>query len=583
MEPYFNIYQFVKLKTKTLFSDTKTKLKKKQKKKCCLVIFCTFKKKKIKIKYHLFYLMSLKRNCGKENMKPTNLLQELKVKTPRRSKTPEKILKKAKEVSDDEKIKVYLRVRPLINEEAPIDFEINQETITIRPHSSKNSSYFCVDKSFTFRKILNSHSKQRHVYEVVTEPLIEEFLKGNDVLIFCYGSTNAGKTFTVTGTESEPGILYQALQKVIPTIVDDSNSSAVLFASYNEIYNERIYDLLSDKKEQLSIGINIVGDTEIKGCTEVPITSVEDAMQVIKRGLEARHRGSTEMNIDSSRSHSIFRLKYVKRGGYCWLSIVDLAGSERLSIMNSARGSFKEACNINKSMLVLGKCIRCLKEQGTTKRRIPIPYRESKLTHIFKNLFEPVKRQARAAIIINISPSSLQLEDTIFSLQFAAEASQCSIRQVLRPQDINQEDPQKELIFAAKPLIDEDSAQMRERRLKVEINKEIEEALLQRKMQYEHQIQKILEMKQKYDDQQKAITNINNEQIISKSSAELNKYNEELIKQKEIQSKLLYSLEEFNSKNNGIENQKQQIMEERMIIEQKIQSLKNELNELQSE
>ena len=523
--------------------------------------------------------MSVRKIRGKENMKPPNLLQELKVKTPRRSKTPEKILKKTKEISDEEKIKVYLRVRPLINDENPIDFEINQETITIRPHSAKNSSYFCVDKSFTFRKILNSHSKQTQVYEVVTEPLIEEFLKGNDVLIFCYGSTNAGKTFTVTGTENEPGILYQALQKVIPTIIDDNNSSAALYASYNEIYNERIYDLLSDKKEQLSIGINIVGDTEIKGCTEIPITSVDDAIQVIKKGLEARHRGSTELNIDSSRSHSIFRLKYAKRGGYCWLSIVDLAGSERLSIMNSAHGSFKEACNINKSMLVLGKCIRCLKEQGSTKRRIPIPYRESKLTHIFKNLFEPVKRQARAAIIINISPSSLQLEDTIFSLQFAAEASQCSIRQVLRPQDINQEEQQKELIFSPKPIFDENSVQMRERRLKVEITKEIEEAILQRKMQYEHEIQKMLETKQNFVNQQKHINN--NKEISSKSSDELNKYKEELNKLQIIQTQLLSSIEEYNSENTQMEQKKEQIMNERIIIEQKIQSLKDELNQLQ--
>jgi archaellum component FlaC len=81
-------------------------------------------------------------------------------------------------------------------------------------------------------------------------------------------------------------------------------------------------------------------------------------------------------------------------------------------------------------MLVLGKCIRQLKEQGSSSKKIPISYRESKLTHILKNFFEPINRQSKAGIVINVSPAIIQLEDTVFALQFAAEASQCVIRQV---------------------------------------------------------------------------------------------------------------------------------------------------------
>jgi hypothetical protein len=75
-------------------------------------------------------------------------------------------------------------------------------------------------------------------------------------------------------------------------------------------------------------------------------------------------------------------------------------------------------------MFVLGKCIRQLKEQG------PISYRKSQLTHLFGSFFEPYRRPFKAAIVINCSPSAVQIDDTLFALQFAADAAQAVIRQV---------------------------------------------------------------------------------------------------------------------------------------------------------
>ena len=82
---------------------------------------------------------------------------------------------------------------------------------------------------------------------------------------------------------------------------------------------------------------------------------------------------------------------------------------------------------------VFGKCIRYLKEQGSSPSKWrQIPYRESKLTHLFKNFFEPTLRPSRAAMIINVSPAMLQMDDTVFAMQFAASASLCSIKHVER-------------------------------------------------------------------------------------------------------------------------------------------------------
>jgi hypothetical protein len=110
---------------------------------------------------------------------------------------------KSKDKDSEDKIQVYLRVRPSLEGEEPFDFVINDKTITIPPQKLVNSSFFCDTKTFTFKDVLGAYSKQSQVYDKVAEPLMNDFLSGKDVLIFCYGNTNAGKTYTVMGTEEE--------------------------------------------------------------------------------------------------------------------------------------------------------------------------------------------------------------------------------------------------------------------------------------------------------------------------------------------------------------------------------------------
>jgi hypothetical protein len=337
-----------------------------------------------------------------------------------------------------DRVKVFLRIRPLFTGEKSINFSIHENEITVHPPSCSGSSTFCVDKLFSFRSILDHTITQSQVFETVAAPLVEDFLHGSDVLIFCYGSTNAGKTYTVNGTKENPGILKRSLE----TIVQRKLPNQSIHVSFIEIYNEIIYDLLDSSKHKDSkrLGVNEEGEIEVKNAIEIEITSLAEATAAFERGEVARHRGFTEFNAESSRSHTICRIGLSDHRKHSYLSIVDLAGCERLSIMNSTAGSFKEACNINKSMLVLGKCIRQLKERSSTGKKTPLSYRESKLTHLFKSFFEPVRRPSQAAICVNVSPSHLQLEDTIFALQFAAEASQCIIRQVVVQQEEEEEE-----------------------------------------------------------------------------------------------------------------------------------------------
>ena len=478
---------------------------------------CTFKKSSIFFEMQTITRKPLQPTCN-ENIQLN--LDGLVKKATHRSSTPNPIKKKnsldlighnneqnaqkkqqpksIKYNKGEDRIKVYLRMRPILQNETPIEYEVSENTISITPPNNNANSKFCMNKSFSFREIFDSNSNQTEVFNTVALPLLPDFLNGHDVLIFCYGSTNAGKTFTISGNKGNPGLLERSLDYIVTQLQNNlNNHSQQLFASFFEIYNERIYDLLDINRNfsvsSLKLGINRFGETEVKGITELPVSSLKDANDVVSKAECGRHKGTTELNTDSSRSHTIFqlRIKVQNRKSsnaqtYAVFSVVDLAGSERLSSMNSAIGSFKEACSINKSMLVLGKCIRKLKQQTIIQHRnsvsntssisnegsdivtkntscnspfisasnscnlnnslfsnsnsninptisCQVPYRESKLTHLFKNFFEPICRPSKAAMVINISPANIQYDDTIFALQFAAEASQCAIREVEKP------------------------------------------------------------------------------------------------------------------------------------------------------
>lgn len=427
---------------------------------------------------------------------------------------------------NEDRIKVYLRMRPLLKNETKIEYEVSENTISINPPNMNATSKFCMNKSFSFRHIFDSNSTQPEVFDTVALPLLPDFLNGHDVLIFCYGSTNAGKTYTISGNKGNPGLLERSLDFIVTSLHNNqNNNSQQLFASFFEIYNERIYDLLDINRNfsvsSLKLGINRYGETEVKGITELPVATIKDATEVVKMAENGRHRGITELNTDSSRSHTIFQLRlkvHNKKSNisqtYAVFSVVDLAGSERLSSMNSAIGSFKEACSINKSMLVLGKCIRKLKQQTiianknntNTTTETPndgicnsnnanisspfananvscqVPYRESKLTHLFKNFFEPICRPSKAAMVINISPANIQYDDTIFALQFAAEASQCAIRHVEKPIAITPNDDDFDEI--------DNNLEAVERRIELRIREEMESFLEKKENEYKERLEK---------------------------------------------------------------------------------------------
>lgn len=112
--------------------------------------------------------------------------------------------------------------------------------------------------------------------------------------------------------------------------------------------------------------------------------------QYMELGFKSRAVRATNMNAESSRSHSLFTI-YIdsqekdEKGDEKYkaskLNLVDLAGSERASKTGATGEGMKEATKINLSLSALGNVISALVD-GKTHH---IPYRDSKLTRLLQD------------------------------------------------------------------------------------------------------------------------------------------------------------------------------------------------------
>lgn len=222
--------------------------------------------------------------------------------------------------------------------------------------------------------------------------------------------------------------------------------------SFLEIYNEKIQDLLvgvstssqstgsissggggtmsgsgsmttnSNDEVEVSIRQRTNGEVVIENLTEVPITNAFEAISTMQTGVARRRVAATNMNLYSSRSHSVFTVTISTRettdAGTATrttrLNLVDLAGSECAKATGANPQQQKEAANINKSLSALGKVILSL-----VSRHSHIPYRDSKLTFLLKESFGG---NSRMCLIANIAPTLSASQESLSTLSFASNA-----------------------------------------------------------------------------------------------------------------------------------------------------------------
>lgn len=169
----------------------------------------------------------------------------------------------------------------------------------------------------------------------------------------------------------------------------------------------------------------------VHGVTEVEVKSVEEALNVFHTGQKRKRMGHTILNAESSRSHSVFTIRLVQapvdvNGEYVvqdrekiivsQLSLVDLAGSERTNRTKNTGQRLREAGNINNSLMTLRNCLEILRENLVTGGNKKVPYRDTKLTHLFKNYFDG---EGQVKMIVCVNPRSEDYDESAHVMKFA--------------------------------------------------------------------------------------------------------------------------------------------------------------------
>uniref|UniRef100_A0A673ZAT7 Kinesin-like protein n=1 Tax=Salmo trutta TaxID=8032 RepID=A0A673ZAT7_SALTR len=386
-------------------------------------------------------------------------------------------------------------------------------------------------------ELFGIQTSQIELFEDVAKPLVDDLIHCKNGLLFTYGVTGSGKTFTMTGSPGEGGLLPRSLdmlfnsigplqakrfvfrtddkngmeiqgqvdallerqkresnqqstvpktpsskQKPDPEFADmispeeackcegvDEDSCYSVFVSYIEIYNNYIYDLLEEAPIDPIRHKRPGGDTPLRipelippqskilredqnhnmyvsGCTEVEVKSTEEAFQVFWRGQKKRRIADTQLNRESSRSHSVFIVKLAQApldadGDHILqdknqvtvsqLCLVDLAGSERTSRTKAEGSRLREAGNINQSLMTLRTCIEVLRENQMCGTNRMVPYRDSKVTHLFKNYFDG---EGKVRMVVCVNPKADDYEETMLVMRFAELTQEVEVaRPVDRP------------------------------------------------------------------------------------------------------------------------------------------------------
>ncbi|OMO97123.1 hypothetical protein COLO4_14868 [Corchorus olitorius] len=340
-------------------------------------------------------------------------------------------------------VQVLLRCRPLTEDEQRINVprviscnDHRREVTVVQNVANKQ-----VDRVFTFDKVFGPKAQQRTIYDQAIVPIVNEVLDGFNCTVFAYGQTGTGKTYTMEGgmmrnkggdLPAEAGVIPRAVRQIFDTL-EAQSADYSMKVTFLELYNEEITDLLApednsrfgeDKqKKPISLMEDGKGCVVVRGLEEEAVYSANEIYTLLERGAAKRRTADTLLNKRSSRSHSVFSITvYIKETTVgdedlikCGkLNLVDLAGSENISRSGAREGRAREAGEINKSLLTLGRVINALVEHSAH-----IPYRDSKLTRILR---DSLGGKTKTCIIATISPSAHSLEETLSTLDYAYRA-----------------------------------------------------------------------------------------------------------------------------------------------------------------
>ncbi|KFV69512.1 Kinesin-like KIF12, partial [Dryobates pubescens] len=332
------------------------------------------------------------------------------------------------------RLRVVLRVRPLTCTETRrgdqrVVHSLGNGTVHVTRH----------DATFGFSAVFDAGASQETVFEGSgMRQLVELAIDGFSCTVFAFGQTGSGKTYTLMGplaqgeTQPEAPGLLGLMQRSFACLLEQSHSRGsylALSASYLEIYNEQVRDLLSPGPPcALPLRWSKTRGFYVENQLSVDFESLDTITNLLQQGSQRRRTSAHALNRHSSRSHALLTIHVRSRavrthpapGTLCF---VDLAGSERVKETGSSGELSVEANNINRSLLALGHCISLLaKPRG---KRTHIPYRDSKLTRL---LARSLGGSGITLMIACISPSSRCLSETLSTLHYASRARRVTTR-----------------------------------------------------------------------------------------------------------------------------------------------------------
>ena len=342
-------------------------------------------------------------------------------------------------------ILVAVRVRPLSQKEKLISTDEtvnveNKNTIILKDPSEyiNPNNIRSKEQYLTFDYAFDKNETQQNIFNSTTKFLINGIVNGFNATVFAYGATGAGKTYTMLGSDDNPGIMSYTLKELFNEIKLYPEREFKVKLWYLEIYNENIRDLLVNNSDNLELREDPIKGLIVNGITEKETNSSEDILSLLKKGNKNRTTEETDANETSSRSHAILQIlvsfknkekekdkdnndinNIYNNVKYGKLSLIDLAGSERASMTGSKGMRLIEGGNINKSLLVLGNCINALCESYVKGNKPHIPYRDSKLTRLLK---DSLGGNSRTVMIANVSPFVYNFDDTYNTLKYAERA-----------------------------------------------------------------------------------------------------------------------------------------------------------------
>eukprot|EP00761_Pharyngomonas_kirbyi_P013092 gb/GECH01013119.1/.p1 GENE.gb/GECH01013119.1/~~gb/GECH01013119.1/.p1 ORF type:complete len:907 (+),score=235.75 gb/GECH01013119.1/:1-2721(+) len=379
-------------------------------------------------------------------------------------------LKKKKRKPDYDEIndnfKVVIRVRPPLKreleaEEKPfvnvVRVDPDERGVTVSEHLDSEAEAYN-SHHFAFDRVYAPKTSQQEVYKTTARPAVLSMLEGYNATIFAYGQTGTGKTYSMEGftSEEQRGIIPRASEEIFNYIENCTNPNIkfLVRASYLQIYNEVISDLLKPERKHLNIREDKKKGVFVEGLSEWVVRSPEEIYGLMERGARVRATGSTSVNELSSRSHAVFIIiaeqsettflteegremeveevqsmmrrqdgaaalanREVRQSFKIGkLNLVDLAGSERVRYTGATGVRLEESKKINQSLSALGNVIAALTDP---KARSHIPYRDSKLTRLLE---DSLGGNCKTTMMAMITPAWECFSESLSTVKFANRA-----------------------------------------------------------------------------------------------------------------------------------------------------------------